>query len=157
MSDEGTTLEELETGAIRNPADSEKIAAIMHDINASGGGPSAASASPTMHYAPPPMYAAAPPPPQRPAVRYIEEEEEAPVRPRRKRNMWSTISESVRDPLIVSVIVFVLSLPILHTQLAKHAGWAYAVGGQLSWIGLFMVSVIGGVLFGITKAIGALF
>ncbi len=73
-------------------------------------------------------------------------------RPRRK-NMWGSITEKLRDPLIVSIIVFVLSLPVLHTMLAKYVGWAFAVGGQLSWLGLIALSLLAGVIFGLTQGL----
>jgi hypothetical protein len=75
---------------------------------------------------------------------------EEEYRPRRK-NIWGNLAEKLRGPLIVSVIVFVLSLPVLHTMLAKYVGWAFAVGGQLSWLGLIAMSLLAGVAFGTTQ------
>ena len=69
----------------------------------------------------------------------------------RKKNMWSNISSYIRDPIIVTTLLFVLMLPMLHTQLAKVAGWAFAVGGQLSWLGLIAISIIGGIGFGLVR------
>lgn len=160
---EGTPLDALETGDISNAADSAKMAEIMRDINASGGGgempmPAATSAGPSMMVSAPPMR---PMPPmmqmhQAPhhAGNYTEVEEHD-YKPR-KKNMWSNITSRLRDPLIVMILVFVLSLPMLHTQLAKYASWAFAVGGQLSWFGLIAMSLLAGVLFAGIQGVGDL-
>jgi len=87
------------------------------------------------------------PPRHMPTAAYIPVEEDAP----RKPSLVSGLAERVRDPLFVTLLMFVLSLPMLHTALNKHAAWAFAVGGQLSWIGLITLSVVAGLLFGIYK------
>ena len=69
----------------------------------------------------------------------------------KKRNIWGQILDRIQDPIIVSVLIFVLSLPALHTMSGKYASWAFAVGGQLSWLGLFALSVLGGIIFGMYK------
>ena len=73
-----------------------------------------------------------------------------------KKNFWSTTLERIRDPLFVSILVFVLSLPVLHTLLGKYASWAFAVGGQLSWLGLISLSLLSGLLFGTYKTVSDL-
>jgi hypothetical protein len=145
---EGTPLDILESGGtIDNAADAERMAQLMRDVNASGGLSDTPQTMNMPRVSAPPMRNMAPvhaqPPPQ-----YTPLEEE--YRPR-KKNIWGSITEKLRDPLIVSVIVFVLSLPVLHTMLAKYAGWAFAVGGQLSWIGLIAMSLIAGIGFGIAQ------
>jgi hypothetical protein len=151
---EGTPLDILESGGdIDNAADAERMAQLMRDVNASGGLSDSPQTMNMPRVSAPPMRNMAPvhqppPPPQ-----YTPMEEE--YRPR-KKNIWGSITEKLRDPLIVSVIVFVLSLPVLHTMLAKYAGWAFAVGGQLSWIGLVAMSLLAGVTFGIAQGTASL-
>ena len=145
---EGTPLDVLESGkTVDNAADAERMAQLMRDVNASGGGlpETPQTMNMPMVNAPPmrTMSAAAPLPQAPPQYTPMEEE----YRPRRK-NFWGNVSERIRDPLMVSVIVFVLSLPVLHTLLAKYVGWAFAVGGQLSWLGLIALSLFAGVAFG---------
>jgi Fe2+ transport system protein B len=65
----------------------------------------------------------------------------------RKKNVWSTILDNIIDPIIVSVIFFVLSLPVLHSLLGKYAAWAFSVGGQLSWLGLSVLALLAGLVF----------
>lgn len=154
---DGTPLDVIESGAsVDNAADAERMAQLMRDVNASGGLPETPQ---TMNMAPvsaPPMRPsgnrgshAQPPPPQ-----YTPVDED--YRPQRRKNVWGSISGKLRDPLIVSVIVFVLSLPVLHTMLAKYVGWAFAVGGQLSWLGLIALSLLAGGSFGVAQGISHL-
>lgn len=148
---EGTPLDALETGDIRDEADSAKMAEILRDMNASGGIAQQPPHFQQQQQQPmPPMMMHQQPLPTHPQhnPNYIPMENEVVYKPRRK-NIWSSITEKIRDPILVTVLIFVLSLPIFHTQLAKYAGWAFAVGGQLSWLGLLMISAIGGLLFGV--------
>ena len=144
---DGTPIDVLESGGdIDHAADAERMAELMRDVNAVSG--DLPPTPQTMNMAPvsaPPMrqMGRAPPPP---AYTPIEEDYRPPSR---RKNIWGSISEKLRGPLMVSVIVFVLSLPVLHTMLAKYAGWAFAVGGQLSWLGLIVLSLLAGTAFGI--------
>ena len=155
---EGTPLDVLESGStVDNAADAERMAQLMRDVNASGGGGGGLPDTPqTMNMpmvsAPPMrnMSAVGPPPQSAPPPAYTPMEEE--YRPRRK-NFWGSVTERIRDPLIVSILVFVLSLPVLHTLAAKYVGWAFAVGGQLSWLGLIALSLFAGVAFGGTQLV----
>ena len=159
---EGTPLDALESGEVATTADASLMSDILREMNASGA--EIASAAPPPPVAAPPMmpmqpagpmmpaapmyYSPMPPPPQN---HYIPVDE-PPVRAARKKNVWSSIAESVRDPIYVTFLVFVLSLPVLHTFLAKYASWAFAVGGQFSWFGLIAISLVGGVLFGLLQS-----
>ena len=68
-----------------------------------------------------------------------------------KKNIWSNLLDNLIDPLVVAVLVFTLSLPVLQTFLSKYAPWAFSLGGQLSWIGLAAKSALAGVLFALFK------
>ena len=155
MSAEGTPLDVLESGGnIDNAADAERMAELMRDVNAVSGDLPQTPQTMNMPLAPaPPMRGPARPPIAAAPPQYTPMEEE--YRPRRK-NIWGSVAEKIRGPLIVSVIVFVLSLPVLHTMLAKYVGWAFAVGGQLSWLGLIAMSLLAGVAFGTTQLVMSL-
>jgi len=158
MSSEGTSLEALESNEITNSADASRVQAILRDMNASGADVMEQQQGPPMQPMPSlhPMNTLPPPidarqmdmaaPPRRLSSNYVPVEE-AP----RKPSLVSGLAERVRDPIFVTLLIFVLSLPMLHTALNKHASWAFAVGGQLSWIGLITLSIVGGLLFGIYK------
>ncbi len=144
---DGTPIDVLESGGnVDHAADEARMAELMRDVNAVSGdlppGPQTMNMAPVS--APPmrPVRNSAPPP------AYTPMEEDYRPAPRRK-NVWGSITEKLRGPLMVSIIVFVLSLPVLHTMLAKYAGWAFAVGGQLSWLGLIALSLLAGTAFGI--------
>ena len=83
-------------------------------------------------------------------VPYDDEPTNAP-----KKNVWSNILDRLVDPLIVAVLIFTLSLPVLQTFLSKYATWAFSLGGQLSWLGLIAKSVLGAVLFALYKMAGS--
>jgi len=68
-----------------------------------------------------------------------------------KKNMWSTFFDNLTDPIIVAILIFTLSLPVLQTFLSKYATWAFSLGGQLSWLGLIAKSLLGAVLFALYK------
>lgn len=148
---DGTPLDVIESGgSVDNAADAARMAELMRDVNASDlpEGPQTMNmprvSAPPMRNVP---RQAAPPPAYTP----VDDD----YKPRRK-NVWGNISGKLRDPLIVSVIVFALSLPVLHTMLAKYVGWAFAVGGQLSWLGLIALSLLAGVVFGLAQGISSL-
>jgi hypothetical protein len=163
---EGTPLESLETGDVSHESDMGRMNEILADMNASGAEQMGNAHHPMApmggHAQPmPPMYTPTPPPPmmhqqqqQHQQSHYIPVDE--PIRPR-KKNVWSSALEGIRDPILVTVLFFVLSLPVLHTLTAKYAHWAFAVGGQLSWLGLIAMSILAGSLFGMLKGVLALF
>jgi hypothetical protein len=156
---EGTSLEDLEAGGdISAAADEAKMAEIMREINTPDGGSGGGMPPMGGVMQPRAPMMMAPPPQPRYQQHYVEVEDDGgeytkPLRrgAPKKKNMWSSIVEKLRDPLLVAILVFVVSLPVLHTLVAKYAGWAFAVGGQLSWLGLIALSLASGVLFGILQ------
>lgn len=160
MSD-GTPLEDIENDNIANQADAARMKEILQDIDSPsnqsqtppmGSLPNMAQVGPMrqipVQMAPPMMYNPNPPTLQKPQYIPVDEEE----RPR-KRNMWFTVLERIQDPIVVGLFICLLSLPALHTQLAKYASWGYSVGGQLSWLGLGALSLVGAVLFALYQYI----
>jgi hypothetical protein len=159
----GTPLEALETGEVANAADASRMANILRDMNASGADVVSTNVPREQLGMPmqpmPPMQMATsgmsnPLPPMmthQPQYIPVEEEQEsyAPVR----KNIWSRILETILDPLFVGILVLVLSLPVLHTVLGKYASWAYVLGGQLSWAGLLVKSLVAALLFGLYRAL----
>ena len=164
MSD-GTPIDALESGDVEHSADASRVQAILQDMNASGADVGApGSPMPQMTQMMPPMGHQMPPMMLHPMAgaqsqgrsqHYvpIDDEERKPMR----KNIWSTLLGRIQDPLFVSLLVFVLSLPVLHIFLGKYASWAFAVGGQLSWLGLISLSLLAGLLFGTYKTVGSLF
>jgi hypothetical protein len=153
---EGTPIDALESGDVKDAADSRAMQEIMRDMNL--GNEQAASAPPTLQMnvsTPMPMPAHVMntyTPPQQHQNYYVPVHDETPARAP-KKNVWSTAVSMIRDPLVVGLLFFVLSLPVLHTFLAKYAGWAFAVGGQLSWLGLGAFSAITALIFGLYQGL----
>jgi hypothetical protein len=177
MSD-GTPIDALDTGEISSAADEQKMAAILSEMNSMGADVAAQQAQQQQppQYNPmaqmPPMQPMQPMPPMPPMMmqqppmyqqqqyqqHYVPvDEEPEQVKGKKKRNVWSSIMDRILDPIIVAFIVFVVSLPVLHTFIGKYASWAFAVGGQLSWFGLIALSVIAGLIFGGYRAASELF
>jgi hypothetical protein len=176
--DGGTPIEALETGNVTNAADASRMAQILQDMNASG---AEVAANPVISSAPPPPPQQMMPqqmpqfqmPPQAansmtgqipmmvqqqqqqqiPSnfVPYEDESAVGAYNGAPKKNMWSNILDRLVDPLLVAVLIFTLSLPVLQTFLSKHATWAFSLGGQLSWLGLIAKSIFGGLLFALIK------
>lgn len=161
MSDAGTSLESLESGNVANAADEARMAAILRDMQATEEptmrDPMPSNIPmPTMHPNPPPTAA----PLQNSQYIPVEEQTEpvdVPLPIKAKRgNIWNRILSNVRDPLIVAVLMFVLSLPGFHSVVSKVVPWAFAVGGELSYLGLIVKSLFAGGLFALLQ-IGASF
>ena len=95
----------------------------------------------------------------------MDEDEEMQERPRNKqnqkakvkKNFASALLEFIRDPLLVAILMIVLSLPVLHTHIAKYVPTLYSAGGMLSWFGLMSVGSLGAILFVIFRSIFNLF
>lgn len=152
---EGTPIDAIENGEVSDAADSQHMQAILNEMNASGAdianGPGVPQPQPPMRpQQPPPMYNPHPSQQYHQQPQHRQYIDEAP-RPARKSMVASAV-ERVVDPLVVAVILFVLSLPVLHTYAGRYASWAFAIGGQLSWLGLIAISLMGGAIFGIYRA-----
>jgi len=155
---EGTPLDDLESGNVANEADAAKMREILRDIDAPNASDEMAPARPSrneQHMQQPPMHMYNPNVQQQQRQGYTPIDEEVPVKPK-KKNIWSSLLEGIRDPIIVAILVFVLSLPALHTFAGKYTPWAFAVGGQLSWIGLGAMSFVAALMFGSYRGVLAL-
>jgi hypothetical protein len=147
MADTGTSLESLETGDVTNQADADRMAAILRDMNAAADGPSAPR-EPMPSMVPRMPMAAAPSPPI-----FSEEPTEMPVAAPTKRrgNFFNAAFERIKEPLLVACLMFFLSLPMFHSAASKVVPWAFAVGGELSYLGLIIKSLFAGGLFAVAQ------
>lgn len=173
---EGTPINAIESGDVPNAADAAIMKSILNEMNASGAEVNDETQPlqnhPTQHQQPPPQFTNMPPqfrdippqmsqmglPPMPGAVPYhmpptFQPMNMAMEKRNKKKNIWSQILERIQDPIVVTILIFLLSLPAFHTVAGKYASWAFAVGGQLSWLGLFALSVLGGLLFSVYKGV----
>ena len=64
-----------------------------------------------------------------------------------KGNMYSDIISQIKQPLIVAIIVFIVSLPIINVLIGHYLPSLLRIGGDLTTAGLLVKSLIGGFLF----------
>ena len=86
---------------------------------------------------------------------YNDDEEELPAPPV-KKNIWAHITDFLKLPLVVSVVFFLLNLPIMDVYLAKYAHWAFSSGGHLSMLGLALKALAAGTIMGLYDTIDKL-
>jgi hypothetical protein len=94
--------------------------------------------------------------------RHVEEPEpvkEEPVIV--KKNIWAHITDALKLPFVVSIVFFLLSLPIVDVYIAKYASWAFSSGGTLTMAGIAVKALVAGSVMGIydtiDKAVSRLF
>ena len=64
-----------------------------------------------------------------------------------KGNMYSDIISQIKQPLLVSIIIFVISLPIINVLIGHYIPYLLRIGGDLTTVGLVVKSLLGGFLF----------
>lgn len=64
-----------------------------------------------------------------------------------KGNMYSDIILQIKQPLLVAIIIFVISLPIINVLIGHYVPSLLRIGGDLTTVGLVLKSFIGGFLF----------
>lgn len=64
-----------------------------------------------------------------------------------KGNMYSDIISQIKQPLLVAIIVFIVSLPIVNVLVGHYFPSLLRIGGDLTTAGLVVKALIGGFLF----------
>jgi hypothetical protein len=64
-----------------------------------------------------------------------------------KGNMYSEIISQIKQPLLVAIIVFIVSLPIINVLIGHYLPSLLRIGGDLTTAGLVVKALIGGFLF----------
>ena len=64
-----------------------------------------------------------------------------------KGNMYSNIISQVKQPFLVAIIVFLVSLPIINVLIGHYVPSLLRIGGDLTTAGLVVKSLIGGFIF----------
>jgi hypothetical protein len=64
-----------------------------------------------------------------------------------KGNMYTDIIVQIKQPLLVAIIVFIVSLPIINVLIGHYLPSLLRIGGDLTTAGLFVKSIVGGFLF----------
>jgi hypothetical protein len=64
-----------------------------------------------------------------------------------KGNMYSDVISQIKLPLLVAIIVFIVSLPIVNVLIGHYLPTLLRIGGDLTTAGLAVKALIGGFLF----------
>lgn len=64
-----------------------------------------------------------------------------------KGNMYSDIISQIKQPLLVAIIVFIVSLPIVNVLIGHYLPSLLRIGGDLTTAGLVVKALCGGFLF----------
>jgi hypothetical protein len=64
-----------------------------------------------------------------------------------KGNMYTDIIVQIKQPLLVAIIVFIVSLPIINVLIGHYFPSLLRMGGDLTTAGLIVKSAVGGFLF----------
>jgi len=64
-----------------------------------------------------------------------------------KGNMYSDIMSQIKQPLLVAIIIFIVSLPIVNVLIGHYLPLLLRIGGDLTTAGLGVKALIGGFLF----------
>ena len=62
-------------------------------------------------------------------------------------NMYSDILSQVKQPLLVAIIVFLVSLPVLNVLIGHYIPSLIQMNGDVTTVGLALKSLVGGFLF----------
>jgi len=66
-----------------------------------------------------------------------------------KKNIWAHITDALKLPFVVTIVFFLLSLPIVDTYLAKYASWAFSSAGTLTLYGIGLKAASAGAIMGV--------
>jgi hypothetical protein len=69
-----------------------------------------------------------------------------PQAPRSKESSFSW-KQSLREPLAVAILVFLLNLPVVTSILSRYASWMYLNSGEISVAGLVVKALLAGSIF----------
>lgn len=64
-----------------------------------------------------------------------------------KGNMYSDIISQIKQPLLVAIIVFIVSLPIINVLIGHYLPSLLRIGGDLTTVGIVVKALVGGFLF----------
>jgi hypothetical protein len=169
-----TPLDKIETNNIpdKEASDEERVSRIIQEMNSNGSSPGTQQqeahgqeqidripsstryvSDPVIQPHPSEMVYNSVPERTREPVNKIEEPSvPAPA----KKNIWAHISDILKIPVVVAVIFFVLSLPIVDTYLAKYASWAFSNNGTLNMTGLAVKALGAGTVTGVYETLDKL-
>lgn len=161
-----TPLDKIDESAPDNTAsDEERVQRIIQEMNGSEPPgreemqehPSQQNPPQNMQYQPmQPANFAQMPPHDYPA--YMQQQQQQQSEPQNpephveepvKKNIWAHITDALKLPFVVTIVFFLLSLPIVDTYLAKYATWAFSSAGTLTLYGIGLKAASAGAIMGV--------
>lgn len=84
-----------------------------------------------------------------------------PAAKQTKKTAWKSITasamESLRSPIAVAVIMFLLNLPVVTNILSRYVSWMYLNSGEISIGGLIVKSILAAIFFAVYQGLNMLF
>jgi hypothetical protein len=77
--------------------------------------------------------------------------------PSRSKESSFSWKQSLREPLAVTILVFLLNLPIVTSILSRYASWMYLTSGEISVAGLVVKALLAGSVFFVYQLINGFF
>jgi hypothetical protein len=82
------------------------------------------------------------------------QQHQAPPRMKEPSFSWK---QSLREPLAVAILVFLLNLPVVTSILSRYASWMYLNSGEISVAGLVVKALLAGSIFFAYQTINGFF
>ena len=81
------------------------------------------------------------------ALSSSQQQQSAPPRSKEGRDSSFSWRQSLREPLAVAILVFLLNLPVVTSILSRYASWMYLNSGEISVAGLVVKALLAGSIF----------
>jgi hypothetical protein len=80
-----------------------------------------------------------------------------PVPSAKQSSSWkASLSQQVRGPVAVAIIVFLLNMPVVTAILSRYASWMYLSSGEISVGGLLIKAALAGFLYGVYQIVNSI-
>jgi hypothetical protein len=80
-----------------------------------------------------------------------------PTGPKDRTDFRTALLQTMRAPLAVGILVFLLNLPVVTSILSRYASWMYLSSGEISVAGLLVKSALAMGLFAVYQAVSGFF
>jgi hypothetical protein len=116
----------------------------MHGVRDNAGGQPNMMAPPQGQFAP-----------QMGGNQWMPQQQMAPQPMQEKRNIYSRVAEEVKTPILVTLLVFVFSIPVVNVLFSHYIPSLVKPTGDLTTVGVLTKSVLAGATFWILQRVVA--
>lgn len=78
---------------------------------------------------------------------YMQQQQQPTLIEPMKGNIYAEVIQQVKQPLLVAIIIFIVSLPILNVLIGYYVPSLLRIGGDLTTAGMALKALFGGFLF----------